>query len=87
MSLSARGLQRTDDRNFAATTTPLNGPGKKLTWKLVLDYLKNFNKFNSSILRFKFPRKCLDKDIIPDFYGFACLITVFFRIKPCTASN
>ena len=39
----------------------------KLTWKLVVDYLKHFNKFNSSFLRIKFLKKCLDNDIIPDF--------------------
>ena len=43
---------------------------KKLTWKLVLDYLKHLNKFNSSLLRVKFLRRCLDNDIIPDFLRF-----------------
>ena len=43
---------------------------RKLTWKLVLDYLKHFNKFNSSFLRIKFLRKCLDNDIIPNFLRF-----------------
>ena len=43
---------------------------RKLTWKLVLDYLKHFNKFNSSFRRIKFLRKCLDNDIIPDFLRF-----------------
>ena len=43
---------------------------RKLTWKLVLDCLKHFNTFNSSFLRIKFLRKCLDNDIIPDFLRF-----------------
>ena len=43
---------------------------RKLTWKLVLDNLRHFNKFNSSFLRIKFLRKCLDNDIIPDFLRF-----------------
>ena len=43
---------------------------RKLTWKLVLDYLKHFNKFNSSFLRIKFLRNCLNNDIIPDFLRF-----------------
>ena len=43
---------------------------RKLTWKLVLDFLKHFKKFNSSFLRIKFLRKCLDNDIIPDFLRF-----------------
>ena len=40
---------------------------RKLTWKLVLDYLEHFNKINSSFLRIEFLRKCLDNDIITDF--------------------
>ena len=36
----------------------------------MLDYLKHFNRFNSSFLRIKFLRKCLDNDIIPDFVRF-----------------
>ena len=36
----------------------------------MLDYLKHFNKFNSSFLRIKFLKKCLDNDIIPDFLRF-----------------
>ena len=43
---------------------------RKLTWKLVLNYLKHFNKLNSSFLRIIFLRKCLDNDIIPDFLRF-----------------
>ena len=43
---------------------------RKLTWKLVLGYLKHFKKFNSSFLRIKFMRKCLDNDIISDFLRF-----------------
>ena len=36
----------------------------------VVDYLKHFNKFNSSFLRIKFLRKVLDNDIILDFLRF-----------------
>ena len=36
----------------------------------MLDYLKNFNKFNSSFLRTKFLRKGLDNDVLPDFLRF-----------------
>ena len=43
---------------------------RKLTWKLVLDYLKQFNKFNTSFMRIKFLRKCLNNDITPDFLRF-----------------
>ena len=43
---------------------------RKLTWKLVLDYLKHFIKFNSSFLRIKLLKKCLDNDIIPDVLRF-----------------
>ena len=40
---------------------------KKLTWKIVLGYLKHFRNFNSSFPRTKFLRKCLDNDIKTDF--------------------
>ena len=50
---------------------------RKLTWKLVLDYLKHFNDFNSTFLRIKFLKKCLDNDVIPDFLRFRFQITVF----------
>ena len=50
---------------------------RKLTWKLVLDYLKHFNKLNSTFLRIKFLKKCLDNDVIPDFLRFRFQITVF----------
>ena len=40
----------------------------KFTWRLVLDYLKHFNKFNSSFLRIKFLR--IYNDNIPDFLRF-----------------
>ena len=40
---------------------------RKLKWKLVLGDLKHFKKFNTSFLRNKFLKKCLDDDIIPDF--------------------
>ena len=43
---------------------------RKLTWKLVLDYLNYSNNFNSSFLRFKFLIKCLDNDIRSDFLRF-----------------
>ena len=46
------------------------GLKRKLTWKLVLDYLKHFNNLNSNFLRIKFLRKCLVNDIIPDFLRF-----------------
>ena len=43
---------------------------RKLTWKLVLDYIKHFSKIDSSFLRIKFLRKYLDNDIMPDFLRF-----------------
>ena len=43
---------------------------RKLTWNLVLDCLKHFYKINSSFLRIKFQKKCLDNDIISDFLQF-----------------
>ena len=43
---------------------------KKLTWKLVLDYLKHFNTFNNSFLRINFLKKCLGNGLIPDFLRF-----------------
>ena len=43
---------------------------RKLTWKLVLDFLKYFSKFKSSFLRFNFLRKYLDNAIIPHFIRF-----------------
>ena len=43
---------------------------RNFTWKLVIDYLKHFNKFNNSFLRTKFLQKCLDNDIIPVFLRF-----------------
>ena len=52
------------------TAILLPQPLLRLTWKLVLVYLKHFNKFNSSFLRIKFLKKCLDNDIIPDFLRF-----------------
>ena len=69
-TVSARGLQRTDDRNFAAPPLLRLVLKRKLSWKLVLEYLKHFIKFNSNFLRIKFPRKCLDNDIIPEFLRF-----------------
>ena len=36
----------------------------------MLGYLKHFSKFNSSFLRIKYPRKCFDNDIIPEFLKF-----------------
>ena len=60
----------------------------KLTWKLVLHYLKHFNNINSSLQRIKLLNKCLDNDIIPDFLRFRVPDNgVFFRIKRCTAFN
>ena len=40
---------------------------RNFTWKLRLGYLQHFNNINSSFLGFKFLRKCLDNEIIPDF--------------------
>ena len=60
---------------------------RKLTWKLVLEFLKQFNKFNISFLRIKFLKKCLDNDIIPDFLRFHVPDNSVFRIKRCTSSN
>ena len=51
---------------------------RKLTWKLVLDYLKRLNKFNTSFMRIKFLRKCLDNDITPDFLRFRVPDNGFF---------
>ena len=51
---------------------------KKLTWKIVLDYLKFFKKFQVSVHRLKFLRKCLKNDLILDFLKFRVPITVFF---------
>ena len=42
----------------------------KLTWKIVLDYLKFFKKVQVSVHRLKFLRKCLKNDLIPDFLKF-----------------
>ena len=55
---------------------------RKLTCKLVLDYLKHFNNFIGSFLRNKFLIKYLDKDIIPDFLRFRVPVNGgFFRIR------
>ena len=43
---------------------------RKLTWKIVLDYLKFFKKVQVSVHRLKFLRKCLKNDLIPDFLKF-----------------
>ena len=43
---------------------------RKLTWKIVLDYLKFFKKVQVSVHRLKFMRKCLKNDLIPDFLKF-----------------
>ena len=43
---------------------------RKLTWKIVLDYLKFFEKVQVSGLRLKFLRKCLINDLIPNFLKF-----------------
>ena len=60
---------------------------RKLTWKLELDYLKHFSKINSSFLRIKYLRKCLDNDIIPNFSQFCVLDNGVCWIKRCTAFN
>ena len=43
---------------------------RKLTWKIVLDYLKFFKKAQVSVHRLMFLRKCLKNDLIPDFLKF-----------------
>ena len=42
MSLSARGLKRRDDRNFAATATPSIGPEKKTHLETCVSLSKTF---------------------------------------------
>ena len=42
MNLIARGLQRRDGRNFAATTTLKNGPGKKTHLETCVRLFKTF---------------------------------------------
>ena len=74
MSFSARGLQKKE-----MTATFLRFVLKKLTGKLVLDYVKLLNKFNNSFVRNKFLQKCFLNDIIPDFLW----LRVFFWIKWC----
>ena len=51
---------------------------RKLTWKIVLDYLKLFKKAQVSVHRLKFLRKCLKNDLIPDFLKFRVPKNGFF---------
>ena len=78
MSLKARGLQKKE-----MTATFLRMVLKKLTGKLVLDYVKLLNKFNNSFLRIKLLQKCFLNDIIPDFLR----LSVFFWINCCRDFN
>ena len=43
---------------------------RKLTWKIVLDYLNIFEKVEVSVHRLKFLRKCLKNDLLQDILKF-----------------
>ena len=51
---------------------------RKITWKIVLDYLKFFKKVQVSVHRLKFLRKCLKNDLIPDLLKFRVPENGFF---------
>ena len=60
---------------------------RKLTWKLVLDYLKFFKKVQVSVHRLKFLRKCLKNDLIPDFLKFRVPENGFFSDQAETTKD
>ena len=80
VSFITRGLQNNDHSTFACCLAQTNLK-KKLTWKIVLDYLKLFKEVQVSIHRLKFLRKSLKNDLIPDFLKFRVPENGFFWTK------
>ena len=74
VSFITRGLQNNDHSTFACFLAQ-KILKRKLTWKIVLDYLKFFKK---SVHRLNFLRKCLKSDLIPDFLKFRVPENGFF---------
>ena len=86
VSFITRGLQNSDHINFACCLAQIFLK-RKLTWKIVLDYLKFFKKVQVSVHRLKCLRKGLKNDLIPDFLKFKVPENGFFRTKLCIIFN
>ena len=73
-SFITRGLQNNDHSTFACCLAQTNFKKKFNLEK----FLKFFKKFQVSVHRLKFLRKCLKNDLIPDFLKFKVPENGFF---------